>query len=366
VPVLENHISEALDSFILNGKLHGWYGEWQYGTIPNWFFPETRRWAHFGRYANLLNELDICHGPWLAYLRSGDRKYLNFAEDNTRHLMEVGTIRLSRLFPGPAGMSRRHHECIWLSGPDSGHSMLDPFLELYHATGYRPAFEAAERMAHGMASWRHPGMNRYLVNPIGGLARMYLETQDPFYKAAADRIWADNCVPGNKNSWAGGDHGSRMAMYYSQINADCKRLERELVGPGVKIGTWSGINYDEMARVYADTGDKRYAQTALASFGGKPGDFPCTHVFQAYDPKRTDPLRWSIALQPQHILAELRPLLYASGMLDDAMKEKAVLAIKGPIRSHDEPHAGCQTVPEADLAFADPPGGVLVAKPSNH
>jgi hypothetical protein len=365
VPVLENYVSEAIDSYILNGKLHGWYGEWQVGTIPNWFFPETRRWAHFGRYANLLNELDICHGPWLAYLRSGDRKYLNFAEDNTRHLMEVGTIRLSRLFPEPAGMSRRHHECIWLGGPDSGHSMLDPFLELYHATGYRPAFEAAERMARGMASYRHPGSNRYLVNPIGGLARMYLETQDPFYKTAADRIWADNCVPGGRNAWAGGDHGSRMTMYYSQINADCKRLERELVGPEVTIGTWSGLNYDQMARVYADTGDKRYARTALASFGGTPEDFPCTHVFQAYDPKRADPLLWSIALQPQHILAGLRPLLYASGMLDDAMKEKAGLTLKAPLGHVDELHAVCQSVPEADLAFADPPGNVFVAQPSN-
>ncbi|MDA1142887.1 MAG: hypothetical protein O3B01_30365 [Planctomycetota bacterium] len=306
VPVLENHVSEAIDSYILNQQVYGWYGEWRFGTIPNVYNASTMRWAHYGRYANLLNELDICHGPWLAYLRSGDRKYLKFAEDNTRHLMEVGTIRLSALFPETAGMSRRHHECIWLGGPDSGHSMLDLFLELYHATGYRPGFEAAERMARAMSSYRHPGGYRYLNNPIGGLARMYLETQDPFYKKEADRLWMDHCVPGNGNGWADGPHGSRMTMYYSQINADCKRHQMEM-----KDGV-TGLSYDSMAMFYAETGDKRYAKQAQASFR-QP------QVFQQYDPKRSDPLTWSIALHTQHILDSLRMLLYASGMIDDAL-----------------------------------------------
>lgn len=308
VSVLENHISEAIDSYILNTDVYGWYGEWHFGTIPNVYNAGTMRWAHYGRYANLLNELDLCHGLWLAYLRSGDRKHLKFAEANTRHLMEVGTIRLSRLFPGTAGMSRRHHECIWLGGADSGHSMLDPFLELYHATGYRPGFEAAERMAHAMASYRG-GAGRYLNNPIGGMARMYLETQDPFYKKEADRLWNDNCVPGNRNGWAGGPHGSRMTMYYSQLNADCKRLQME-----TKDGS-GGLCYDSMAMFYAETGDKRYAQQALERFRAP-------QVFQQYDPKRSDPLIWSIALHTQHILDSLRMLLYASGMIDDALKEE--------------------------------------------
>jgi hypothetical protein len=349
VPVLENHVAEALDSYRLNQSVYGWYGEWQFGTIPNWFFPATRRWAYFGRYGNLLNELDICHGPWLAYLRSGDRRYLAFAEANTRHLMEVGTIRLSRLFPETTGLSRRHHECIWLGPADYGHSMLDPFLELYHATGYRPGFEAAERMARGMASTRS-GQNRYLVNPIGGMARMYLETQDPSYKKEADRLWTDLCYP-NRNGWFGGDHASRMTMYYSQINADCKRLERELVGWDVKIGTWTGLNYDQRARIYAETGDRRYAQQALASFSSGTSE----HNFQGYDPKRLDPLQWSIAIQPQIVLSELRPLLYASGMLADAMKKEETPLAIGPDRNLEAPDSDCHChmVPEVDEAFSD-------------
>lgn len=309
IPTLENAVSEAIDSYILNGAVYGSFGEWRFGAIPNVYNPATMRWAHYGRYAHLLNELDVCHGPWLAYLRSGDRKYLKFAENNTRHLMEVGTIRLSRLFSETAGMSRRHHECIWLGGADSGHSMLDPFLELYHATGYRPGFEAAERMAHAMASYRLPEGGRYLNNPIGGMARMYLETQDPFYKREADRLWTDNCIPGNRNGWAGGPHGSRMTMYYSQINADCQRFQMETKGGR------GGLCYDSMAMFYAQTGDKWYAQQALASFR-EP------QVFQQYDPKRVDPLQWSIALHTQHILDSLRMLLYASGMIGDALKQE--------------------------------------------
>jgi hypothetical protein len=311
-PELENHVSEAIDSYILNKDVYGWYGEWRFGAIPNVYNIGTARWAHYGRYAHILNELDICHGPWLAYLRSGDRKYLKFAEANTRHLLEVGTIRLSRLFPETAGMSRRHHECIWLGGADSGHSMLDPFLELYHATGYRPGFEAAERMARGMSSFRG-GTDRYLNNPIGGMARMYLETQDPSYKKEADRLWIDNCFP-NRSGWAGGPHGSRMTMYYSQINADCKRIRRE--GTGGR-GSENLCN-DARAQFYAETGDKQYAQKALAEFR-EP------RVFQQYDTKRADPLLWSIAMHTQAILDTLRQLLYASGMIEDALKEEREL-----------------------------------------
>jgi hypothetical protein len=324
-PELESLLSEGLGSWILNREVYGWNGQWDYGTLHNWYVPELGRWADYGRYANLMNEQDILHLPWLAYLRSGDRAYFKLAEANTRHLMEVGTIRLSPLYPDDAGMSRRHHACVWLGQADFGHSMLDPFLELYHATGYRPAFEAAERMARAMAKNRRvdiPLTGRYLSNPVTGLARMYLETQDPFYKREADYLWEAYCAP-DRGDWYMYDHGSRMAIVYSQINEDCKRLWREMADPESE---WNNAHprgkgpplqdFDSLAMLYQQTDDKRIAQRALKSFSGYWARL------QENDFSRSDPARWSFTLQPQMILSMLRPLVYSSAMLDDALSEE--------------------------------------------
>jgi hypothetical protein len=322
VPELESLLNEGLGSWMLNQEVYGWYGQWDFGTIHNWFVPELRRWADYGRYANLLNEQDVLYLPWLAYLRSGDRAYFKLAEDNTRHLMEAGTIRLHRLYPDDAGMSRRHHACVWLGPADYGHSMLDPFLELYHVTGYRPGFEAAERMARTKAKSRGVGLaGRYLNNQVTDLTRMYLETQDPSYKKEADRIWTDACAP-DRGDWYMIDHGNRMAIAYSQINEDCKRLWREMADPE---SAWNKARpqakvpfqeLDSLAMLYQQTGDKRLAQRALKSFSG------LRTALQAKDVARADPLRWTFTLQPQMTLYSLRPLVYSSAMLEEAIRDE--------------------------------------------
>ena len=310
---LENLISETYDSYIINGEAHGWYGEWHYGTVPNVYREDERRWADYGRYANLMNEQDVCHVPWLAFLRSGDRKYYKFAEANTRHLMEVATIRLNPVWAQGVGLSRRHHESIWLGGPDWGHTMLDPFLEMYHVTGYRPAWDASVRCARAMAEQRS-GSWRYISNPVAGLARMFLETQIPFYKEQADRIWKELCEP-DREAWFDGDHGVRMALYYSQINADCKRLWKEMSDTKEERKPFQFL--DSLAALYEQTGDISYATTALKVFRGQAAN--C----QRYDPKRENPMIWSIAMITQHNLAALRQMVYASKAIQDALDLEA-------------------------------------------
>lgn len=311
MPELEQLISETFDSYLLNQELHGWYGEWIYGSIPNLCHELENRWADYGRYAHILNEQDICHTPWLAYLRSGDRKYFKFAEANTRQLLEVATIRLDPVWPQLAGLSHRHHECIWLGGGDHGHSMLDPFLELYHVTGYQPAWEASERMARAMAE-QHTQTWRYLSNPIAGLSRMFLETQEPFYKEQADRIWRELCAP-DRNDWWNGDHANRMVLYYSQLNPECDAIWKDKSAP--KTERFEGL--DVLAAVYRQTGDIKYAQAALTYFRGYQQD--ADH----YVPTRTEPLRWSIGELTQAILAHVREMCYASQALADAQASES-------------------------------------------
>ena len=118
-----------------------------------------------------------------------------------------------------------------------------------------------------------------------------------------------------------------MAIIYSQINEDCKRLWKEMYDN--KDGVWNKIGYggpksvkpkmpfqdlDALAMLYEQTGDKRYAQEALQAFSGLRAGL------QAKESTRRDPLRWTFTLQPQMILSSLRPLVYSSAMLDDAIK----------------------------------------------
>lgn len=309
-PAMENHLSEAIDSYRLHREVFGWYGQWDFGTVHNVYEANLQRWGTYGRYANIMNEQNIAHLPWLAYLRSGDRRHLRFAELHTRHLMDVGSIRWNDVHPHGVGMSRRHHKCVWLSPADYGHSMLDPFVEMYHATGNRQGWEAAERMAVAMSRQKSGGW-RYLSNPVTGLTRMYLETQLQFYKEHADRLWNDLCMP-DRNEWFNGDHGSRMAMSYSQINDDCKRLWREMTDTKKAFHT-----LDALAAQYEQTGDAKYAQWSAEQFQAR------VDRIQSYDPERKNPMLWSTAMHTQHVLAALREMVYASKALEAAPAKQA-------------------------------------------
>jgi len=298
-PNIENAVSEMTDSYQLNREVYGWYGQWRYGSMPNVFDQARHRWANHGRYGNILNEQDICHAPWLAYLRSGDRRHFKFAESNTRHLMEVGTIRLNPIWPEHNGMSRRHHEVPWLGGGDYGHSMLDPFLELYHVTGYTPAWEAAVRMAEGMAEQRS-GTWRYISNPVSGLTRMYIETGEKHYIEQAHRIWRDLCYP-EQNVWWHYDHGSRMVRWYSDFNEDCLRLWTQWTDS--KPSAFQSL--DALGDLYRRTGNVKYAVKA-AEISDK-----YIRDVASNDQKREDPMFWSIATITQYTLQRMREWSYA-------------------------------------------------------
>jgi len=291
-PVLEKVISDTLDHFSAERELWGWYGQWFYGGLPNVWRPldQGYKWLNFGRYAWILNEQDIAETPWLCWHRSGDRKYLAFARANTRHLMEVATIRWNPVWPEFVGFSRRHHECIWLGSGDYGHSMVDPFLDYYYATGYRPAREAAERLAEGM-TFTTAGTYRYLSNPVAGLARMHLDTENPRYREHARRIWETLCYP-EQNEWFLMDHGNRMVLWYSQLDPRCLELWKAWTLQPDRRGVFDGV--DVLTRLWQITGDGKYAMAAAAKL----------------PTKRPENIT-------QTVLAEIRALCYAGWLPPD-------------------------------------------------
>jgi hypothetical protein len=239
--------------------------------------------------------------------------------------MEVSTINWSDLWPEMVGLSRRHHECVWLGDGDYGHTMLDPFLEMYRMEGYQPAWEMAQATADAMARQR-TGSWRYLSNPIAGLSRMYLETQKPEYLKQANRIWDDLCYP-DKNTWWLTDHGNRAVLYYSQINPQCEEIWKQwtLKKPGAFMGL------DVLSALYLKTADPKYAIAVAIGIEKSPELLPSFPGSRQSEMSKTDPMLWGIGTITQHILVQLRELCYAGSTAEAGkplLKDEDVSSIK--------------------------------------
>jgi hypothetical protein len=304
-PDVERYLSLVVDFYNQNRDFFQWYGQWDYGTLHNDYMTSLYQWLVRGRYANIGNEEDIVQGPWLAWFRSGDRKYLKFATLWTRHLMETQSIRWSDLYPEYAGMSRRHHYTPWLSSGDFGHTMLCPYLEYYHATGYAPAWEMARLTAKSMSNARD-GEWRYISNPLIGSIRMYLETGEPEYKATADRLWNDLMAP-DRNDWYLGTHGSRMAIWYAPFNKDCMRAWKEWSKDGRPAGDARPLELDaldSLGELGELTGDDYYAHRARLAFDGFRATYTgqlrgVNPVFRGMFPAKTQFVMGNFRMAPQ-------------------------------------------------------------------
>jgi len=133
---------------------------------------------------------------------------------------------------------------------------------------------------------------------------MHMETQDPFYKEQADRLWNDLASP-DRGRWFYADHGHRMAVVYGSVNEQTRqqaiKMETE------KAGTFPGLDF--YAAYYRMTGDARFAEgaqkhfrTIIKQLGGSQ-----THP--------SEPLRWGARTITQHTLASVRELCYGSAVL---------------------------------------------------
>ena len=310
-PDVEQYCSSVIDFYVRNREFFQWYGHWNYGTLHNVFEVPLYQWLVVGRYANIANEEDINQAPWLLYFRSGDRKYLNFARVWTRHLMEVQSIRWHDVYPEFAGMSRRHHYTAWIGRGDWGHTMLCPYLEYYHATGYMPAWQMALLTAKSMQNtWE--GEWRYISNPLIGNTRMYLETGEQQYKDVADRIWKNLMSP-DRNNWFGASHGSRLCTWYARFNPECmtawktwSRTGRDTGGGKLK----REFDYLDTFGPLGDmTGDEWYAHKARFELDAFRGTY--TGQTMGVNPV----YRGMIPTITQYIMGNVRMSPFAAGQI---------------------------------------------------
>ena len=92
-PVIETAMENVFDWMTLRDANDGDYGLWNYGDLQyNWnvvqqkFRRMDRYWMNHGNGWNVV--------PWMLYLRSGERKYLEEATAHSRHLMDVDTSHM--------------------------------------------------------------------------------------------------------------------------------------------------------------------------------------------------------------------------------------------------------------------------------
>ena len=169
-----------------------------------------------GRIARLWRHWDSTHygfpnAPWLLYYRSGNRKYLQFAEANARHCMDIDRCHFGDEKERYKG---GHYYCDWsfihwnrYTGDHINYNKLEYMLYSYYMRGYRRALSV-------MKDWAELSMRYYLSNehrplrmirpprlknirhygpPLGNLTELYRVTWDERYLAAANN-WSKALV----------------------------------------------------------------------------------------------------------------------------------------------------------------------------
>lgn len=151
--------------------------------------------------------------PWVQFLRSGDRRFLDWAEDNTRHVMDIDMAHLTdetlKPYPRQAGGRHGGNSCILHYAADmyplGCDSHLDQLLLQYYLTGYRRAWDVLQEEAGYYlreAAQPNAAVHRWQHRMTGGALRtmtdLYSATWDERYLALA-REQAELCYQ-NQNA----------------------------------------------------------------------------------------------------------------------------------------------------------------------
>jgi hypothetical protein len=209
-PEIETALETLFDWQIRHVNENRWHGKWDFGATQIKWNNRAAMWSQIARHGWTVNEVSNTYGPWIMFARSGDRKYFDWAEINTRYLIDVGTSHA-----GPTkGAQRRHAEKQWSGGTDSTHTYLHAPLAYYYFTGDRRAYDVLlESAAHmldthrraeilvgkGDGKWSDAGKRGY-VNPLNAFALLYELTGEEKYQTAARKrikAWADSGSTGH-------------------------------------------------------------------------------------------------------------------------------------------------------------------------
>ena len=174
-----------------------WWGFWDYGDYLSNYDAKRGEWWKYDDGMRGWNngEVNTDHGPFLQFLRTGERRYLDFAEAMARHRMDCDQCHFEDDHPAFVGGVHRHHLTEhWTGLIDGGHLWVDGMVNLYCLFGLRRALECAVEGAayaarYGVAyAVRRADTCRETNNCLRTLARVYEATGDPQWGEAAEAM----------------------------------------------------------------------------------------------------------------------------------------------------------------------------------
>lgn len=185
-PVTERFLYRFVDS-----RAKG-LGFLNFGDCPEWEYSKQGR--SLGRDIWINNEYDMIHDFIAMFVRSGDRRYFDYAQAAVRHWMDVDYCHFSES-PYHEGLLYTHSVNHVSGQMVPSHQWVQGFLDYYHLTGYREAYDTAMTIGEKLEElvklpiYNKPGM----VEPreIGWALRNFVD----LYAETHDEKWKEDCLP---------------------------------------------------------------------------------------------------------------------------------------------------------------------------
>jgi hypothetical protein len=194
-----------LDEHISYRERFGWRGYLNNGDCQRGWSALWNRWSYgFSCDGWLNNELALDGGYWLMYLRSGERKYYEAAEDLTRHVIDVDTahaldfsdVHARRDYDNlnwgnPAlriGGCHRHQVLHWGDVVCPAHTFIEGHLLYYYVSGDRRALDVAKEAGEFFFCAHRGSLTRGMANALRAFALLYDATGDGEYLEAAREV----------------------------------------------------------------------------------------------------------------------------------------------------------------------------------
>jgi hypothetical protein len=305
-PEAEAALQRAFRWYTLDRAEDGDYGTWNYGDIQwNWLgsaYTIYRYWMNNGKGWSVL--------PWALWIRSGDRRYWENGEANSRHVMDVDTCHVPEWSYAPDGKIRGgqyHYSALhWGYGPHVSQFFSDSEYLPYcwFMTGYERARDVMLERVEALArdNWQarvkyftenKADRSRHLYAMLKDLAILYESTWDkrllPYAEAylalTLDAQNATGGFPGVKTNHyldeallvAGRVFGMEKVL---PVLKKWEDAQGDSVRPGAGAANSGPMSLWTLVAVARATGDRSYLRTAAevmnsqaAAVGAEAGEW---------------------------------------------------------------------------------------------
>ena len=295
-PVVEDALDAMFDRFVYWRDLYADFGWFDYQDVHCGARGDS--FSHpvaGGRCARLWRYWDSTHygfpnGPWMLYFRSGKRKYLEFAEANARHCMDIDRCHYGDDVNRIKGT---HYYCDWSIIPWGGkpptyvmlanYDKLEYLLYAYYLRGYRRGLDVMRDWGEAVARFHsdttkafplrmlRPNYKniRHFGPPLGNLTELYRVTWDERYLDIA-RDYAKALVDMFPDPETFARYGGKLRFIwqgtanYADLTGD-RELTEALVRYATGMANRGGdYSFGDVGYAYDVTKDERFLDLGKA------------------------------------------------------------------------------------------------------